>query len=324
MSKILSIIVPHYREKEKDVFPLLSSINNQLGIKFSDIEVIISSDGGAEKLDITFLNLFNFEIKEIKLEKNLGPGVARQKGLDAATGEYVIFCDADDVLHNVGVLGVFIQEAMLNSPDIASSSWLEEIKDPNGNFIYIEHEIENTWMHGKMLKRQFLIDNNIKFHDELRVHEDSYFLSIAAELTKNRRHIQTTTYVWKFNENSITRRNNASYTYTKMPDFVKACTMAQAEVEKRVPEAMENKIIQFVLYNYFVYHTYGWQMPENKKYLISAQNAFVKYIKPFWHYWQEANPETIAELYNQERERTFSGNIESETIWEWIKNINLE
>jgi len=44
------------------------------------------------------------------MKENKGPGVARQVGLDAAQGKYVMFCDADDMIHNSGIIGAMIQE----------------------------------------------------------------------------------------------------------------------------------------------------------------------------------------------------------------------
>ena len=131
MKKFLSIIIPKYKESEKEMFPLLSSINGQIGIDFCDIEVIIAIDGIKNGSNVTLL------------EKNVGPGVTRQAGINAAQGEYIMFCDADDTLHNVGVLGAFMQEAERKAPDIIYSSWLEEIKE-NDNYIYLTHENENT------------------------------------------------------------------------------------------------------------------------------------------------------------------------------------
>ncbi len=140
MRKFLSIVVPRCKETEAEIFPLLSSIHNQAGIDFSDIEVLMANDGGdVPTLDKDFTELFNFQIKQINLKENGGPGVARQAGLDAAQGEYVMFCDADDLLHSVGVLGAFMQEAEKSVPDIITSSWLEELRNENGGYRYITH-----------------------------------------------------------------------------------------------------------------------------------------------------------------------------------------
>ena len=133
MRKFLSIIIPRYKESEKEMFPLLSSINGQLGVDFCDIEVIIATDGkeGAE-LDQTFLELFEFPVKQVRLEKNSGPGMARQTGLDHAQGEYVMFCDADNTIHNVGVLKSLMQEAELTAADMLSSSCIKDFKTQIG------------------------------------------------------------------------------------------------------------------------------------------------------------------------------------------------
>lgn len=324
MSKFLSIIIPRYSETEKEVFPLLSSISCQLGIDFSQIEVIIANDGGcATPLDNDFLSLFNMDIRQIFLKENRGPGVARQAGLDAANGDYVMFCDADDTLHSVGVLGALIQEARLTSPEILSSQWLEELLIPSQGYIYINHQIDATWMHGKLLRRNFLRENDIRFHDILRVHEDSYFLSIATALAapEKNRHIPITSYVWKFNPNSITRCNDAIYTFDSFPTFIEACTMSHKEIEKRCPDVMEYKIIQFVLYIYFTLQRPEWQMSEHEQYRRNSEETFKEQIKPFWKYWENATHEKIAEIYNQERTRSFSTGVETELLEHWIERV---
>lgn len=324
MRKFLSIIIPRYKETEKEIFPLLSSINGQVGMDFSDIEVIIATDGRENpELDQSFLELFEFPARQICLEENRGPGAARQAGLDHAEGEYVMFCDADDTIHNVGVLKALMQEAEMTAADILSSSWLEEVLDENGRYVYLEHSQENTWLHGKLLRRHFLIQNSIRFHEALRVHEDSYFLSIAADLAERNRHMPVTSYVWKYHPDSITRKNNGAYTYDSMPEFIRACTLAWREIEKRKPERLKGKVVQFVLYNYFTYHLPNWQVKEHESYLKTAEQAFVKAIAPFWHYWTEAPKEAVMDAYNSERQRTFIGSMENETLQEWIEKLNI-
>lgn len=328
MSKFLSIIIPRYTETEKDIFPLLSSINGQLGIDFSTLEVIIANDGGGSgPLDENFLGLFDLDIRQVSLKENKGPGVARQAGLDVAKGDYVMFCDADDTLHSVGTLGALIQEADTNVPDILTSEWLEEIVHPNGNVQYLNHQVENTWMHGKLLRRKFILQNNIRFHDTLRVHEDSYFLSIAAALSKRSNHIPVTTYVWKFRPESITRRNNGIYTFESFPIFIEACCMSHRDIGNRNPDMMEYKILQFVLYCYFGLQRSEWRTPEHMPFLEASEKMLAEQMIPFWHYWKNADRHKIAEIYNQERAKNFGASMETETVDGFVQrmmNLNPE
>lgn len=326
MKKFVSIVIPRYKETEKDIFPLLSSINGQVGVDLSDIEAIIANDGKNETapLDGTFLSLFDFDIRQVTCEVNRGCGPARQAGIDIARGEYVICCDADDTLHSVGVLGAMMQEAEKNAPDMLITSWLEEVIDAKGAYQYITHENDNTWMHGKLYRRQFLIQNNIRFPDCLRVQEDSYFNNLASAFAERRQHLPVTSYVWKYSPDSTTRKNNGIYAYQSIPEFIRSCSMAYAEIERRAPQQLEYKILQFILYNYFSFHHPEWQNPKRSAYLKAAEDAFVTNVTPYLHYWNDAPKQTIADIYSQERNRSFTGYMEEETVSEWLKRLGLK
>lgn len=318
--KFLSIIIPRYKETERDLFPLLSSINNQLGVDFSSIEVIICTDGGGGKeLDSDYLSLFeNIEFRQVRLSENGGPGIARQAGIDNAKGQYLMFCDADDILHSVGVLGAMMQKAEQDAPDIIRTNWLEEMKNADGSCAYLTHSGENTWMFGKVIRRQYLIQTGIRHHPNLRVHEDSYFLALAAAFTNRDVYLDVTSYVWKFKPDSITRVNNGIYTYDSFPTFIYSCTEADRIIEKNAPAVMEQRIIQFVLYVYFTLHSANWA--EHQDYVQKSEDEFWTRMKPFWHYWQNAAPDIITRMYTQERQRSFYG-IETETLNAWIARM---
>ena len=321
MYKTISIIIPYFKESPGVLFPLLSSINNQVGIDWEKVECIMVNDGADNSLPDDFYGLFtNLDIKIIMCKINGGPGVARQVGIDEAHGEYVMFCDADDVIHNVAVLGVFFDEFTRQKPDVIMTPWVEELIE-NGKYIYITHSDEATWMHGKIFRRQYLIDNNIRFQDELRVHEDSYFLALAFAFTDKIVKIPITSYIWKYHTNSITRINNAEYTFKSMPEYIKAIETSYVEIERRAPMLMEYKIIQFITYVYFVTQKPEWQASENQTYLNILEIAFRKMIYRFTHYFREALQEKINEIYSQERIRLFNGCMETELFKDWVARM---
>lgn len=326
MNKFLSIVIPHYSEEEKDIFPLLSSISGQVGVDFDSIETIVVSDGGAKELHPDFLDIFKMKVDNISLDENVGPGLARQAGLDAAKGTYVMFCDADDTLHNVGVLGALMEEANSNVPDILSSDWLEEMMVSSNppTYNYFKHSIENTWMHGKLLRRKFLEKNNIRFHKDLRVHEDSYFLSIASSFSQRSLHLPIVTYVWKYGPESITRRENGIYTYSSFPTFIEACCMAHEEIKSVSKEQMEYRILQFIMYVYFTLNRPEWWTNEYYQYLLESQEMFRKRMAPFWSWWNNASSDSISRIYNQERNKIFNGMIEREILADWIRSMKCE
>ena len=174
MYKLLSIVVPRFQESETDMFPLLSSISNQVGIDFRQLEVIVVTDGGgAEPLDGDLLCVINLDVKQIRRNVNGGCGPARQTAIDIASGKYILCCDADDMLYSATSLASLLSDAENTGADLLISDFVEEIRDQNGNTAFKTIQPAACWMHGKLFRREFLVSNDIRFPDDLRDHEDS-------------------------------------------------------------------------------------------------------------------------------------------------------
>ena len=89
----ISIIIPNYNT-EKHLPKCLDSLVNQT---FKDIEIIVIDDGSTDA-SAKIIRKYAAKDNRIKVitQKNSGPATARNKGLDAATGKYLMFCDSDD------------------------------------------------------------------------------------------------------------------------------------------------------------------------------------------------------------------------------------
>lgn len=88
-----SLILPVYNV-EKFLTQCLNSIANQT---LQDIEIICINDGSTDN-SLEILNMFADKDKRFVVisQENQGQGVARNKGLEIANGEYVVFVDPDD------------------------------------------------------------------------------------------------------------------------------------------------------------------------------------------------------------------------------------
>lgn len=84
----LSIIIPYYNT-EKYIMPLLDTLDKQMR---SDVEIIIVDDGSKTPFKT------NYKWAKVIRQKNAGPGLARNTGLDAMSGEYFTFIDSDDMV----------------------------------------------------------------------------------------------------------------------------------------------------------------------------------------------------------------------------------
>ena len=93
MKKKLSIIIPVYNE-ENTICNILEKISKSK-IENFDFEIIIINDGSTDnsyKIIQDNKNLFH---QLINLKKNNGKGFAIRRGLECATGDYIILQDAD-------------------------------------------------------------------------------------------------------------------------------------------------------------------------------------------------------------------------------------
>ena len=100
MTPKLSIIIPSYNEKENIEAGALGQISSYLKKAPFTWEVIVSDDGSQDNTGVVVREMFGkFPDKESRLLMNPheGPGGARNKGIEAARGEWIAFLDSDDV-----------------------------------------------------------------------------------------------------------------------------------------------------------------------------------------------------------------------------------
>ena len=93
MNKKLSILIPVYNE-EKTLLNILKRIS-ECKIDNFDFETIIINDGSDDNTFNVIKENSDLYDKVINLDKNRGKGYAVKSGLKIATGDYVIFQDAD-------------------------------------------------------------------------------------------------------------------------------------------------------------------------------------------------------------------------------------
>ena len=221
----IDIIIPAYKA-QKTILRTLSSIATQTII--DDLEVVIVNDCCPNGDYQEFVKMFSpyFPIREIKLDKNSGPGIARQKGIDETHNPYFTCIDADDTF--AGALALeglrkAIEEPFItpngqqikNAFKCVSSTFLQ-LGEQNDRIVIPHQGGDMVWMFGKLYRRDFIEKYKIRFNDT-RANEDTGFNTwvrlICDRVEEQVRAIPDITYYWHYKENSITRINNGQYQY---------------------------------------------------------------------------------------------------------------
>lgn len=95
----ISVIIPCFNS-EKTIKRAVDSVINQ---SLAPFEIILINDCSTDNTENVIFDIKdrykNINIKYIKLEKNSGPGKARNVAWDIAKGKYIAFLDADDSWH---------------------------------------------------------------------------------------------------------------------------------------------------------------------------------------------------------------------------------
>lgn len=183
----ISIIIPVYN-KENYLDICIKSVQMQ---SEKNLEIICVDDGSTDNSLSILENLQKKDHRIIILQQeNMGPGMARNKGLESAKGEFVHFLDADDYymdekslenlyqagieqdVHAVGGLLYYdnggkimrsnIFRLFLGNDEIAKKV---SYKDYQYDF----------YQYGFIFQREFLLKYNLRFPSERRIYEDPLF-----------------------------------------------------------------------------------------------------------------------------------------------------
>ena len=205
MKKEVTIIIPTYNDTYKSMNESLNSIVTQ-DYNLKLIEVIIIDDGSDQKkfnIEKVKNKYTKLDIKYFGLTENKGPGLARQVGLDNASGEFIFFLDCGDYLYDNKVIRNF-NNLKKQGYDIYSfyvNSFQYKYSFVNGN----------ANIFGIFIRRKFIEQHHIKFSDILRWEEDSYFELVLKSYSPRIYPSYLFAYYYSYDVNSITRKDNGAY-----------------------------------------------------------------------------------------------------------------
>lgn len=316
----LQILVPHYKETTEVIKPLLDSIAIQQNVDFSQIGVIICNDG----TDVKF-NLPEYPMKvEIYNEPHRGVSGTRNACLDHATADYVMFCDADDMFYNACGLYIIMREINNGIFDTLVSVFLEETRDPKTKDpIYINHDMDSTFVHGKVHRRQYLINNNIRWNENLTIHEDSYFNILCQRLAREVKYCPTPFYLWKWRDESVCRHDEKYLlkTYNNMLDS------ATALIEQFLSRTRKEDAMFYAtstIYDaYFTLNKDEWINQENQEYRAAVEKRFAKFYQDYKSLYEDVPKEVKQQIIVGMKNRMFGEGLMMEhiTFDDWIKSI---
>lgn len=190
---LISVIIPVYGV-EKYISQCLESVINQT---YKNLEIIVVNDGTKDRsADIAK----EYAAKDSRIKvydfKNGGLSVARNRGLEIATGEYISYLDSDDWL-DTKMYETLLETAMKNEADMVKCGIIETNGVAEEKITFKDVKIINNDQH-KAFKNYFKgilwtlawnglykkeLAKKVKFPDNV-VHEDNYSSGMFLYLAK--------------------------------------------------------------------------------------------------------------------------------------------
>jgi len=290
---MIDVIIPAYNAHETICETLFSIVMQSMRDKLNVYIVNDCSKKDYSKEIKKFSKLLN--IKEIKTDKNSGPGVARQLGIDSSNSDYIVFIDADDVFYNYKSIETLYNYITTYNCNIVAGKFIEEV----GDVIYT-HSNDEIWMHGKIYRRKFLDDFNIRFNNTYS-NEDAGFNNLAFFCT-DVCILEDITYVWRCNQKSITR--SSEYNFWGIEGFTyNICWAVKCGEERKAsPNKMAVLLYETMLevyYRYVFYRKVEKDVDDILKWCVDLKKYYLKYISNLSPYKKEQSLVSVfSNLFN--------------------------
>lgn len=243
---MVDIIIPAYNAHET-IKETLDSISNQINIE--NIKVYIVDDGSTIKYNQIIEPYKNkMYIELLCLNKNYGPGYARQCGLNNSNSKYIIFVDSDDIFSSnksVKYLTDFIEKT---NCDAVSSKIEENIYGDK-----FEYYVGFDTLHGKIYKRSFLKKHNIKF-PYIYNSEDIAFNNLLIMSSFNLGQCEHKTYIYKRRKNSLTQTSDYESKHIKCYCESLEWTIKQAIANNVSPSSIGRLLRSCFSYFYYYFN----------------------------------------------------------------------
>ncbi len=205
----VSVIIPCYNGADF-VKQSVASIRNQTCDSW---ELLLMDDASTDAtVDQLILEADrDRRIKPLFGEANLGPSVRRNRGMDNATGRFIMFADSDDLLLE-DALERLLEIAERDNADVVRGSHMQISRNKQQQLNQLEqfHQSEmcgiryqdcpslvqlyTSW--NMLISRQLVRQHGLRFKPELKIGEDRIFNQTIFDSARRISMTKQTTYLW--------------------------------------------------------------------------------------------------------------------------------
>ena len=281
---MLSIITPFYNTNSEYIERLVLALEVQSDKNFEWI--IVDDFSISENVNNLKENLAESKIKYNLLHNDLNVGAAesRNRGLEVATGEYVVFLDSDDY-----VTENFVKIINLNTKNNQVDAFIFDFyiesngkkerrytlnSAPDGLISSNDVLVKITSnICGKVIKREIIVRNKVIF-PSIKRFEDWVFMTKCISLSLNIQYMSLPIYIYVNNQDSVVHefsKNTIDYVQRAF-EMIETSNLVDADV-------LEALFTREVLYSIIKVYIKGHTIGETKMYIHGFEYKYKNWRK---------------------------------------------
>ena len=309
MNSKFSVIIPVYRAAHT-INRCVESIEKNT---FQDLEVILIEDGSPDeswsvckKLAAQYPN-----VKALRNEKNCGVSHTRNRGLEAATGEYILFADSDDWVdaHYYEAFNTALED---HSAQFAVCGYVNHDEKQNGRTdeyrwgdvepvrevplgeelkkLYDGCLLQQLW--NKVFLASVIHENHIQFDEDISIGEDFRFILAYLEVAKPEKVVLINKVLYHYmrdQDGSLMFRvgyESVEESLKNLRSLYHLMGIPETEIDIKIQADRER---QTVLYGYLIMHNMGMSILERRRLILALdkENGRHLFRRSFVTLWKE-------------------------------------
>ncbi len=254
LNPLISIITPVYNV-EQYLDACLQSILKQT---YSTLEIILINDESTDKSG-TICDEYQKKYNNIKVihQKNSGPSIARNAGIDVAKGDYICFVDSDDIVSE-NFIDFLLKASLQYDADLCLCDFVEtekptemlnsssKSKSPVTDIVskydyfkslafvgYEYQHVKDIVIWNKLYRRELFSD--LRFKTKV-IHEDDLIIHKIIDASNKICYIKEPMYFYRIRTDSLIRNKEHIYSSFEELTMITAFKERLEIVEKNYPQ----------------------------------------------------------------------------------------
>ena len=310
---LLDLYITHYNEPWEVGRKGFQMLACQRLVDWNQVRITLVHDG-VEKFPDEYFADYPFTVNQVVIPHG-GIAAARNWCIENSEATWIKWDDFDDTFVDTYSLHHIMNVLDNNSYDLL---WFDLMFEDHGN-IHLRTERNPVFIHDKVFRRKFLIDNNIRYNTELTWCEDSAFMAIIEMEIDHQRigKIKSSIPIYLYIVRDGSLCNRPEIRFANLQSFFKRhCYVANEFLKRGLIDQYNTMCVRIMADSYYTLHKAPNIDEDKSEHEARVWKWHDEHREPF----HACRPEMIKMVIEAVNKECFDGGeITWQAVYGWIK-----